>query len=93
METRWCFGYECTLVNCVSYWVGVVAVPLWHPVRSEGFGDKTVLLVGGRWWVPTDGEGTRVETLDAVLDIVVVFRAMQVAWDALSPYEREYRIW
>ena len=93
-ETRWYFGYRCEIIDCEGYWYGDVAVPRWHPIRSCILDeDRSILLIWGEWIIPVDECSTRGEVLDAVQSVAARLRAMQMEWDQLSPYEREYLIW
>lgn len=95
IEPRWYFGYQCMISkdDVVGDWHGEVVVPCCHPVRSKGFEDCLVLLIGGSWRVFTDGMSTSGEVWEEVLNIAIGLLAMQVTWDSLSPYEREYIVW
>ena len=93
IETRWQFGYKCEVVNCMRAWHYIVYVPSSHPVRVDGLGDLFVFKTYRGWTVVGDDYVDRVGALDAAQMVAAKLRSLQNAWDQLSPYEREYRIW
>ena len=95
MTGKWLYGYRCDLIHgaYTHRWYGVVYVPRWHPVRLVGLDDLLVQTVHrGVWSVFTSGCDSRFESLDARVSAAYSLRVMQVEWDRLSPYEREYLI-
>ena len=93
-DIRWYYGYRCKIYldKGSLCWYGRVYVPLWHPVRTRGFGDEVVLRCGGEWVVFLSGK-THLGAMTAVHVAASRLRRVQDDWDRLSPYEREYRIW
>lgn len=93
-ETIWFYGYECRIgTRGKGVWAGDVSVPMSHPVRSVGLDEYPGLLLDGKWVIFTGAFEPRVEVVSEVCDIALRLRMMQRAWDSLSPYEREYRVW
>ena len=94
MIEQWHFGYRCGLTHNkdTGLWHGVVYVPRCHPVRLVGFDDLLVLMIGGEWNVFLGARDACFKPSTELMLVAYHLRAMQVAWDRLSPYEREYVI-
>ena len=91
-EIRWYFGYRCEVIDGSCSWYYVVHVPRSHPVRVFGFGGAFVWSANDGWIIVEGGFHDRVGVLDEMQTAAGRLRSLQMEWDRLSPYEREYLI-
>ena len=94
-EIKWFFGYRCEIgLSCVvdGGWFGVVRAPVWHPMRSCGLGEFSILKISDEWVVGIGVMCSFYKASNACWCVASTLKRMQDSWDRLSPYEREYLV-